>query len=206
MVTKYSHVLKGNIPDIEVQWLKINMTTVKLDKYLEKKRAGIDNDIAGKKVAIPGNKNFHKEMEEEFFPDGRVAKDTKLTGEILKEAVRVADDGFDKVYSEAFKLGENTDRDALKALNEEANTDQNRIDKKRDGAAKDREQSSLNQRVRRVTNISRTFASMVNTAASLKVRLSVKVCRKVIRAQAENSSATYGLESSDFSAVMGEIL
>jgi hypothetical protein len=48
---------------------------------------------------------------------------------------------------------------------------------------------------------------MVNTAASLQVRLAVKACRKAIRHQAEASSATYGMESStDFSAVMGEIL
>jgi hypothetical protein len=124
---------------------------------------------------------------------------------------RIADDGFDKAYSEAFKLGELTERDLIKEINR---IKSDKLDKNDDRDAsdtsKDTREREINAWARRRTNLCRAYTAMVNTAASFQVRLAVKACRKVIKAQAkrgtsDNSSATFGVES-DFSAVMAEIL
>jgi hypothetical protein len=201
MVTKYNYVLKGKVPSgVKVDWVEINMAGGQnaVKKAIQRIAKGTNEKV--------GNVNFHEELENGFFPEGRQPKEETLTQAILSEAIKIADDGFDKVYSEAFSLGEQTERESLKAMNEAASKEQDKIDDMRDGDRKDKLELGLNKRVRLATNVMRTYSAMVNTAASLKVRLAVKACRKAIREQAQNSSATFGVESTDFSAVMGEIL
>lgn len=199
MVTKYNYVLKGKSGSFKVDWVKIDMY-----KGADVVRAAASLTSTDRND-VTGNKDYHEQLENAFFPEGRQPKPVAW-GSVASEAIKVADDGFDKVYSEAFDLGEKTERDSLKAIQEAERTGQKAVDKIKNEERQSEAQGTLNKRVRLTTNVVRTYATMVNTAASLKVRLAVKACRKAIRNQAENSSATYGAESSDFSAVMAELL
>jgi len=226
MVTKYNYILKGKVNgNLMVDWVEVNMAGG--HQAFENALTEIDNAYRGKNSTPTTslNKNFHDQLEAGFFPDrkaptaaqtaanqpgdsyGRFVRERKWS-EVGRDCIRVADDGFDKAYSEAFKIGELTERDIIKDINDEGDE---RMDKNDDSSksdkAKDKTERNINAFVRRKTNVVRTYTQMVNSAASLQVRLAVKACRKAIRHQAENSSATYGIESTtDFSAVMGEIL
>jgi hypothetical protein len=211
MVTKYAYVLKGKVPSgVKVQWVEIVMISSKHEHIIGGLSQGLVEKLTGekdeRKYAIEDNKNFHKLIESAFFPNGRAPEEVPLTSEILKEAVKVADDGFDKVYSQAFGLGEATERQILKNIQEASDELHDEADKRKSDSAQNKGHNLANKTARLTTNVVRDYCQMVNTAASAKVRYSIKACRAAIRAQAQNSSATYGLESTDFSAVMGEIL
>ena len=228
MVTKYAYVLKSNVPnDLKVDWVYVNMqggakAYADAIKELEHEFDDSKPDAAAGDKSV-NNQAFHAKLEEGFF-GGNKKGGPSATGsgateygrfvqevdwkDVAKDAIRIADDGFDKAYSEAFKIGELTERDIVKEINREAGDlrDENDDTNKNDDTQHSTRSRAINSYVRRKTNLTRTYVSMVNTAASLQVRVAVKACRKAIRAQAQNSSATYGIESTDFSAVMGEIL
>lgn len=204
MVTKYNYILKGKVDgNLKIDWVDISMEK----GAAVAKKALDDIDHADNALkSYDNNKEFHDALEKAFFGEkGRTPYEAKWKDKGA-EAIRVADDGFDKVYSEAFKLGEMTERETLKDINEATQKSLDQNEKLKSEDTRNERNNSVNSKARRKTNVMRTYSAMVNTAASLKVRLAVKACRKAIRNQAENSSATFGVESTDFSAVMGEIL
>lgn len=195
MVTKYSSVLKGKkIKGKIFSWVKVDMAggAAALNKAMK----DIDSMVKAEKDGgdtrpLAGNKGFQKELEEGFFPnpERRTPKEVEWT-DISSEAIRTADDGFDKVYQQAFKLADTNEKDMIKDLKD----------------AKGAGTKLGTKKTRMKVALTRAYATMVNTAASIQFKQSVAACRKAIRTQAESSSATFGVESSQFSDMLGEIL
>ena len=216
MIGKYRDVLKSGdrTRGCQVDWAKIDIGAGLQDVH------GILNGINGLAHSVNNNSTDYSQWAGEAVKK-RICKAiygnengpqvthnndfNSLKGEILK----VIEDGVDNLYQGFFKIGDSTERDVIKQINDGAKVMKNNIDDMQ-GASDNAKEAGIkivNIVARAKTNAVRFIAQEGHKAATLKYRLAVKACRKAIKYQhGVREGFTAGVESTSLDQFMAEIM
>lgn len=204
MMTKYGSVLKSkSTTGLKISWVNVNINAGFASHVTSFVNTILEN---GSESLNTSNKSFKESLQNILYEKGdmeahQVEFDSKKT-----IAIKTADEGFDWLYQNLFKLTDNTERDIIKKINDAKKDTKKDIEDMKDVSDenKDKMNDHLNRRCRDAISVVRLAAVMGNAAATKMYQQSVSACRKAIRYQAGDKSASE--ESTDFSALMATIL
>ena len=205
MVTKYGKVIGSkDTSGLKVSWVNVTLSNSygsKLREYAKLAMGSKGNDS----VKETANTAYKDELKNILYKGGDTEAHTvAFSGEIKSQAIKVADEGFDWLYKDLFNLTESSERDIIKMINEQKKTINKGIDKDDSVEDKSYAKGKVNRRCRDAIAIVRMGSVMGHAAATKLYQQSVTACRKAIRYNAGDKGAS--VESTDFSALMGEIL
>lgn len=206
MMTKYGKVIGSkDTSGLKVSWVKVTLTSDFASEIERKANAilsqGVENASGGS-----DNANYKDLIRQKLYQGGDdEAHPEAFTGDIKKQAIRVADGGFDWMYMDLFKLCDKSERDIIKRLND---AKKQKIRATDSGTASDEDKQNskdyINRCSRQAIQLIRMASVMAHTAANTLYSQSVRACRKAIRYNAGDKSASE--ESTDFSALMATVL
>ena len=206
MMTKYGKVIGSkDTSGLRVSWVKVTLNSGFANE-IENKANGILSQGAAGGANGSDNANYKDTLRNILYQGGDdEAHPEAFTGDIKKQAIRVADGGFDWMYMDMFKLCDKSERDIIKRLNDAKKQNIRNVDASQDtDENKQNSKDAINRHTRQAIQLIRMASVMAHTAANTLYSQSVRACRKAIRYNAGDRSASE--ESTDFSALMATIL
>lgn len=208
---KYTDVIKGkNVDGLKVKWAEIhperitgyvNSLSGKLDKNLGQAANSVEQSNQ-----MFSNADVRRELNRIVYGDenGVQINDSMNFKTIMNEAMHIADLGYDKWFQGFLKFGDVKEKEYLKYAKQAVSDTDTDIDKAGANKSKSKALTERKKWFKTLMNMIQLAVSILREAITKKYSLAVAACRKAVRYQAGDNTASESF--TDYQSILGEIL
>ena len=178
-----------------------NFLSGKIDKNL-----GHAANIIEKENERNTNADIRRELNQAVYGDenGVQINDSTSFKTIMNEAMHIADLGYDKWFQGFLKFGDVKEKEYLKYAKQAVSDTDTDIDKAGANKSKSKALTERKKWFKTLMNMIQLAVSILREAITKKYSLAVAACRKAVRYQAGDNTASESF--TDYQSILGEIL